>query len=137
MICENVSRKRLSAAVYRGRRPFASVAPSKWRHPCCELGSYDAHLHPLFSPEGKTERAVAFRLRPIFRLTAPSRRPVLTLDEVDAGFFHPAGVCFDLRLLKGNRRVDVVDKHFVQRRDRKSTRLNSSHVKISYAVFCL
>src|SRR3989442_4683568 len=25
----------------------------------------------------------------------------------------------------------------VQRRDRKSTRLNSSHVRISYAVFCL
>src|SRR5690606_41488325 len=25
----------------------------------------------------------------------------------------------------------------VKRRDRKSTRLNSSHVKISYAVFCL
>src|SRR5690606_41267571 len=25
----------------------------------------------------------------------------------------------------------------LQRRDRKSTRLNSSHVKISYAVFCL
>src|SRR5690625_7133163 len=25
----------------------------------------------------------------------------------------------------------------VQRRDRKSTRLNSSHVAISYAVFCL
>src|SRR5690606_42052077 len=26
--------------------------------------------------------------------------------------------------------------HIVQRLDRKSTRLNSSHVKISYAVFC-
>src|SRR5690606_41352349 len=26
---------------------------------------------------------------------------------------------------------------FQQARDRKSTRLNSSHVKISYAVFCL
>src|SRR5690606_39463333 len=26
---------------------------------------------------------------------------------------------------------------FTSRRDRKSTRLNSSHVKISYAVFCL
>src|SRR6266700_5109707 len=25
----------------------------------------------------------------------------------------------------------------LQRKDRKSTRLNSSHVKISYAVFCL
>src|SRR5690606_41889246 len=27
--------------------------------------------------------------------------------------------------------------HLVQLSDRKSTRLNSSHVKISYAVFCL
>src|SRR5690606_41965161 len=27
--------------------------------------------------------------------------------------------------------------HAAGRRDRKSTRLNSSHVKISYAVFCL
>src|SRR5436309_8598658 len=26
---------------------------------------------------------------------------------------------------------------FTNKRDRKSTRLNSSHVKISYAVFCL
>src|SRR5690625_6382498 len=28
-------------------------------------------------------------------------------------------------------------QHRTQRRDRKSTRLNSSHVAISYAVFCL
>src|SRR5690554_7817055 len=28
-------------------------------------------------------------------------------------------------------------KEIVKRRDRKSTRLNSSHVRISYAVFCL
>src|SRR5690606_41353205 len=27
--------------------------------------------------------------------------------------------------------------HLVKEQDRKSTRLNSSHVKISYAVFCL
>src|SRR2546426_8305819 len=44
--------------------------------------------------------------------------------------------------------VDVIDKNFVlvtgppkltgvKRRDRKSTRLNSSHLVISYAVFCL
>src|SRR5690606_39847759 len=32
---------------------------------------------------------------------------------------------------------DVRDKEDETRRDRKSTRLNSSHVKISYAVFCL
>src|SRR5207302_8193465 len=30
-----------------------------------------------------------------------------------------------------------VARRKVGRRDRKSTRLNSSHVKISYAVFCL
>src|SRR5690606_39879764 len=34
---------------------------------------------------------------------------------------------------KNESRAD--EKHF--HRDRKSTRLNSSHVKISYAVFCL
>src|SRR5690606_41427303 len=33
--------------------------------------------------------------------------------------------------------VDVVYHGGERRRDRKSTRLNSSHVKISYAVFCL
>src|SRR5690606_18619676 len=30
-----------------------------------------------------------------------------------------------------------IGRHFKYVRDRKSTRLNSSHVKISYAVFCL
>src|SRR5436309_11473304 len=34
-------------------------------------------------------------------------------------------------------RSPVFSGHEVQPRDRKSTRLNSSHVKISYAVFCL
>src|SRR5690606_13738071 len=34
------------------------------------------------------------------------------------------------------RTVDLVDHHD-RTQDRKSTRLNSSHVKISYAVFCL
>src|SRR5690606_39470629 len=33
--------------------------------------------------------------------------------------------------------IDFLDIHFKRIRDRKSTRLNSSHVKISYAVFCL
>src|SRR5699024_11664535 len=33
--------------------------------------------------------------------------------------------------------VDVHAHHGLERLDRKSTRLNSSHVSISYAVFCL
>src|SRR5438874_3804948 len=36
-----------------------------------------------------------------------------------------------------NRRVQEGDPSASPRRDRKSTRLNSSHVEISYAVFCL
>src|SRR3712207_7954840 len=43
------------------------------------------------------------------------------------------------RLLRGNERL-VVDAEAVaeeRARDRKSTRLNSSHANISYAVFCL
>src|SRR5690606_18529912 len=33
--------------------------------------------------------------------------------------------------------LSAEDKNFCKELDRKSTRLNSSHVKISYAVFCL
>src|SRR3989442_6189598 len=34
-------------------------------------------------------------------------------------------------------RRPTVESRRARRRDRKSTRLNSSHVRISYAVFCL
>src|SRR5436305_11201039 len=37
----------------------------------------------------------------------------------------------------GLRVVAVAYRRLPARRDRKSTRLNSSHVRISYAVFCL
>src|SRR3712207_7305471 len=47
-------------------------------------------------------------------------RPIIALDPVDA-----------LRLLGGKA------QRLPPRRDRKSTRLNSSHANISYAVFCL
>src|SRR3712207_3470493 len=33
--------------------------------------------------------------------------------------------------------VEVIDLYYQHRVDRKSTRLNSSHANISYAVFCL
>src|SRR5256885_11706250 len=41
-----------------------------------------------------------------------------------------------LALHAAARRGEIVRGYF-QRRDRKSTRLNSSHLVISYAVFCL
>src|SRR5256885_6614419 len=42
----------------------------------------------------------------------------------------------ELQRLRLERREDVVAR-LVDERDRKSTRLNSSHLVISYAVFCL
>src|SRR5256885_15583511 len=33
--------------------------------------------------------------------------------------------------------LEILAREFGERRDRKSTRLNSSHLVISYAVFCL
>src|SRR5258708_30103345 len=46
---------------------------------------------------------------------------------VFAGHVHVAG-----RIFRGERNL-----HVLARQDRKSTRLNSSHQIISYAVFCL
>src|SRR5690349_21879689 len=40
-------------------------------------------------------------------------------------------------LYRRYRDVVLSDNTFKTNRDRKSTRLNSSHVEISYAVFCL
>src|SRR5690349_21941653 len=37
----------------------------------------------------------------------------------------------------GGVKLTVVPRECLTRTDRKSTRLNSSHVEISYAVFCL
>src|SRR5689334_24538567 len=59
-----------------------------------------------------------------------------------------SGVPFASKLLgRQPKRTDHVDEHAactpdaaclpIQHRDRKSTRLNSSHSSISYAVFCL
>src|SRR5690606_39890225 len=39
--------------------------------------------------------------------------------------------------LRRQKAGDEKDKSTIDWEDRKSTRLNSSHVKISYAVFCL
>src|SRR6266498_4377045 len=44
------------------------------------------------------------------------------------------GVAFPFGELPRRRLLDIA---VAARRDRKSTRLNSSHVRISYAVFCL
>src|SRR2546427_5779448 len=51
------------------------------------------------------------------------------------GFLFFFGLAFDK--IHNVRMVNVQDDHFGRATDRKSTRLNSSHSQISYAVFCL
>src|SRR5690606_23481980 len=64
----------------------------------------------------------------------------LLLNEAYASA-HPEGECLALEfkrdVLAGASDLDALDPYIRLYQDRKSTRLNSSHVKISYAVFCL
>src|SRR5690606_41666806 len=73
--------------------------------------------------------------------------PILTspaADDIHQHFPNMSNVPSDLRYAKshewvkpaadGTALIGITD---YAQRDRKSTRLNSSHVKISYAVFCL
>src|SRR5690606_40778705 len=83
-------------------------------------------------------------LGPHHRLTQPGgllahrRRDTRTLGRPATRRRHPMG---PHRESSGKVRVLGTEGHssgnIMDLRDRKSTRLNSSHVKISYAVFCL
>src|SRR5690606_41390627 len=77
-----------------------------------------------------------FALKPLleewltFRRTTVTRRLQHRLDRVTARLHILDG------LLIAYLNIDEVIR-IIRTEDRKSTRLNSSHVKISYAVFCL
>src|SRR5690606_40664485 len=77
---------------------------------------------PIFDTGDKSKR-IRTAPTPTFRSWAstPTRRPNSTLVCVKAYRTRPSNVSDGCWIF----------------RDRKSTRLNSSHVKISYAVFCL
>src|SRR5690625_7110944 len=57
-------------------------------------------------------------------------------DITGRNFDIPGGVCAISSSME-HLRLDLFSGNSGNRRDRKSTRLNSSHVAISYAVFCL
>src|SRR5438067_3763697 len=86
-------------------------------------------------PPGRTA-SMADRMRPLpatARIAASAPRPsvcsrtALTVSEREASMFFPKPNVLDIVSLCG----------YKSEVDRKSTRLNSSHVSISYAVFCL
>src|SRR5690606_41428727 len=82
----------------------------------------------------------------IYTLSLHDALPIFEVLEAEADAIHElvarsAGRVLRVRFENLPRRfaggVQAGDRGVGRRRDRKSTRLNSSHVKISYAVFCL
>src|SRR5438874_9795735 len=61
--------------------------------------------------------------------------PYTTLFRSDMGPFSPDEMDVDNNEMDVNA-IELPERHIFLT-DRKSTRLNSSHVEISYAVFCL
>src|SRR5690606_40678445 len=83
-----------------------------------------------------THRALHFSLHdalPILRLSVLKDKNLLNISISDNG------IGFDTRKrAKGIGLMNILSRAELHNGgDRKSTRLNSSHVKISYAVFCL
>src|SRR3712207_7459642 len=82
-------------------------------------------------------RSTLFPYTTLFRSRGPRRGLLRAAPAIDAQGAHDG---FDIRQRKsngitiGSRICDLVPR---QDQDRKSTRLNSSHANISYAVFCL
>src|SRR5438477_8502055 len=91
-------------------------------------------------------RVVAFFLLFLRRPPTSTLFPYTTLfrSDRDPPDLHRPGPLGDRLLVRADRRLDgdlrLGDRPAraqVPPRDRKSTRLNSSHMSISYAVFCL
>src|SRR2546422_3766382 len=86
-------------------------------------------------------RSTLFPYTTLFRSTRAHREDVAQ-DAPDArrralGRLDEGGVVVALHLERDGLSLADVDDPRVLSRDRKSTRLNSSHGYISYAVFCL
>src|SRR5690625_5570507 len=81
---------------------------------------------------GKTENALdAFE-----RLHIPAMSAEEAGENLGAALYNN-GINFDIYSEGGRANFQALDKAIETFVDRKSTRLNSSHVAISYAVFCL
>src|SRR2546426_8487436 len=69
----------------------------------------------------------------------PPRSTLFPYTTLFRSVFMPGGKCFPTASGVSRPGQGDVAVHFIARKriDRKSTRLNSSHLVISYAVFCL
>src|SRR5258707_3888466 len=87
-------------------------------------------MHPLFFFFNDTATTE------IYTLSLHDALPISVLDQAGAGHVLVL-VANRVSLAQARRQLLVVVAQFGEHIDRKSTRLNSSHANISYAVFCL
>src|SRR5699024_11968754 len=97
-----------------------------------------SHLltHELYTyPHQPTMRSTLFPYTTLFRSRILSMASMIVLSAVSNPIVKSVPA-ISLSIVAGTQMHGnpLLDKGF---RDRKSTRLNSSHVSISYAVFCL
>src|SRR3712207_8308425 len=84
---------------------------------------------------GRPPRSTLFPYTTLFRSRTRDRRQQRLRVGVERVLHDPAGVAGLNDPPEVHHRDPVA--HVADHRDRKSTRLNSSHANISYAVFCL
>src|SRR5690606_39918914 len=86
---------------------------------------------------GSARLSVPTRLAVLFEMGAAAIPAILVLQRLRAGYVNTAlGAAHHGQRRLGGLLVGAL-AHDSAPEDRKSTRLNSSHVTISYAVFCL
>src|SRR3712207_6602410 len=99
--------------------------------------NYDPRsLDPALSTDVPTGRAVGYLFDGLTRFTPDAKLEPGLAERWEVS---PDGLTYTFHLRRGvkfHNGKPFLARHVV-RRDRKSTRLNSSHANISYAVFCL
>src|SRR3712207_8125623 len=81
-------------------------------------------------------RSTLFPYTTLFRSSVAPAASVITISKIEASKLQDAN-CKTLSPVFNSKARPSARLKFDSPRDRKSTRLNSSHANISYAVFCL
>src|SRR5690606_41418451 len=99
----------------------------------CSLLTRLTSFRSFFTLRPRPSMSTLFPYTTLFR--SPGNRPVVPVLWFQARHSH--GCRYGVRCALPAQPPLGSEPASVYRPDRKSTRLNSSHVKISYAVFCL
>src|SRR5690554_7502876 len=115
----------MNGAAHRGRQDGQI---RHMGHPCAIVQAFDT---PGFNLNDHSKKSR------VEGLSRPSTLPHANLCDAGTVFHALLALRQGLKRRQSNEREPKRQDSGSQPEDRKSTRLNSSHVRISYAVFCL